>query len=213
MLEEVITKILLGISLAAPIGPVCAEMVKRGLAAGFWAAFNVRLGGAIANLFMLLLAYFGVGIIMQYHQVMFVITILGAIALIYLGSKNIIRGLDKKPSKILINKHHAKKYSIINSIFIGFSLSFASPLGIMFWLSTFATSIQQNSTTFDFHDLLINLFIIVGVLLWGIFISLILHFFSKYINEKRLKIITMLSGFILLYFGIKYGIIGISKIR
>jgi L-lysine exporter family protein LysE/ArgO len=35
MLEIIITKIFLGITLAAPIGPVNAEIIKRGLISGF----------------------------------------------------------------------------------------------------------------------------------------------------------------------------------
>jgi len=36
----VIEKIILGVILAAPLGPVTVEMIKRGLNRGFWAAFD-----------------------------------------------------------------------------------------------------------------------------------------------------------------------------
>ena len=90
MLENIITKILLGFSLAAPIGPVNVEMIKRGLAAGFWSAFNVRVGGASANLLMLLLAYFGLAKISQYPRIVAMIATVGSLILIYSGIKNII---------------------------------------------------------------------------------------------------------------------------
>lgn len=93
MLEIIVTKIILGISLAAPIGPVNAEMIKRGLSTGFWGSFNVRLGGAIANIILLLLAYFGLGSIIKYPKVIFTISIIGVIALIYLGVKNIFKAI------------------------------------------------------------------------------------------------------------------------
>ena len=61
MLTTILNKILLGISLAAPLGPVNIEIIKRGLAYGFWPAFSVRLGGAITNSVCLLIAYFSIG--------------------------------------------------------------------------------------------------------------------------------------------------------
>ncbi len=220
MLEIIVTKIILGISLAAPIGPVNAEMIKRGLSTGFWGSFNVRLGGAIANIILLLLAYFGLGSIIKYPKVIFTISTIGVIALTYLGVKNILKAISKQPLNISLNnssnnnKQVTSQYSIKNGLLVGFSLSFASPIGLMFWLSTFATSMQQNSpNVFNLNDLFINLFIILGVLIWGFFISMILHFFSKIINEKKLKIVTLLSGIILIYFGIKYGIASVTKLH
>lgn len=225
MLENItiiINKIILGICLAAPIGPVNAEMIKRGLSSGFWGSFNVRLGGALANIILLLLAYFGLGSIVKYPKVIFTISIIGVIALMYLGIKNILKAISKKSLNLILhkNKHSihentkCKKYSTKNGLLVGFGLSFASPIGLMFWLSTFATSIQQNQiNTFKLHDLLINLFIIVGVLIWGVFISIILHYFSKIIDEKKLKIVTAISGIILIYFGIKYGQTSFNKLN
>lgn len=216
MLKIIITKIILGISLAAPIGPVNAEMIKRGLSTGFWGSFNVRLGGAIANILLLLLAYFGLGSIIKYPKVIFTISIIGVIALIYLGVKNIFKAISKQFLNLNLNNNYSKtpQYSINNGLLVGFSLSFASPIGLMFWLSTFATSMQQESpNVFNLNDLLINLFIILGVLIWGFFISMILHFFSKIINEKKLRIVTFISGLILIYFGIKYGITSFEKLH
>lgn len=213
----VLDKIILGIVLAAPIGPVNAEMIRRGLTAGFWGSFNVRLGGALANTILLLLAYFGLGNLTKHPKVIFTISILGVIALIYLGIKNILKAISKKQLNLRLNinsKHQNthKKYSLKNGILVGFGLSFASPIGLMFWLSTFATSMQPDKiNSFNLNDLFINLFIIAGVLIWGLFISIILHYCSKIIDEKKLRIVTALSGLILIYFGIKYGKTSFSK--
>lgn len=206
MMNLIINKILLGISLAAPIGPVSIEMIKRGLIIGFWGSFNVRLGGAIANVVLLLLAYFGLNNLQQYPKIIFTISILGGLSLIYLGLKSIGKSFKKQTLNALKNTLELKsKYSVINGLLVGFSLSLFCPISLIFWLSTFAaTATLNDNTTFSLHDLLINLFIIFGILLWGIFVSSILHFFNKFIDEKKLSIITFLSGLILIYFGIKY---------
>ena len=46
---EILNKILLGVTLAAPIGPVSLEMIQRGLKSGFLSSFVVRLGAAVAD--------------------------------------------------------------------------------------------------------------------------------------------------------------------
>ncbi len=210
MLQIILTKILLGVSLAAPIGPVNAEMIKRGLVSGFWGAFSVRLGGAIANSVCLLIAYFGLGQLMQHPITLFSVSCIGEIVLIYMGITTIIKASSRNFMTIVKannGSNPTKHYSNKSGLLIGLTLAFTSPIGIMFWLSTFTASIQQNTSShLNITDLLINFFIIAGVLLWGAFVSLILHFGSKIIDNKKLRIVSTLSGLILIYFGVKFGI-------
>lgn len=212
MISTIITKILLGISLAAPMGPVSAEMIKRGLEVGFWGSFNVRLGGAIANIILLILAYFGLNSLLQYPKAIFLVSIIGVLVLFYLGLKNVVKSLQQQPLGILKKINTNRSYSIGNGLLIGFTLSFFCPISLMFWLSTFATSVPMDSSNkFNLNDLLMNLFIIMGIMIWGISISTALHFGKKIINENKLRWITAISGLILIYFGIKYAIISIQK--
>ena len=91
MLQIILDKILLGFSLAATIGPLNIEMIKRRVSSGFWAAFNVRLGGAITNSVCLIVAYFGLGrLIKNYPNIIPIIYYLGSTILIYMGISTII---------------------------------------------------------------------------------------------------------------------------
>lgn len=213
MLEIIMTKIILGISLAAPIGPVNAEMIKRGLVSGFWGSFSVRLGGAVANSICLLVAYFGLGKLIQHPIILLIVSLIGEIIIIYMGTSTIIRSMSKNfmssiDNRVSLEVNQTKKhYSIRNGLMVGMALAFTSPVGLMFWLGTFAATMQQEATTkVCLYNLLINFFIIAGVLIWGAFVSLILHFGSKIIDQKKLRIVSALSGLILIYFGVKYGI-------
>ncbi len=210
MLHTILNKILLGISLAAPIGPVNVEMIKRGLTNGFWGAFSVRLGGAITNSFCLLVAYFGLAHLMKKPSIILTISGIGEIVLIYMGITTIIKACSKN-SITIINKSTTKPnfnstYTLKNGLLTGIILASASPIGIMFWLTSFAASIPAESATLNFTDLFINFFIIAGVLLWGGFISGLLHFGNKIIDDQKLRIISGLSGILLIYFGVKYGL-------
>src|SRR6185436_14819785 len=50
---------ILGLSIAAPIGPVNVAMIQRGLSQGFAGAFLLGLGSTAADLLYILLAYAG----------------------------------------------------------------------------------------------------------------------------------------------------------
>ncbi|MGD0466520.1 MAG: LysE family transporter [Gammaproteobacteria bacterium] len=210
MLHIILTKILLGISLAAPIGPVNVEMIKRGLASGFWGAFSVRLGGAITNSVCLLVAYLGLAHLMKHPSIILTISGVGEIVLIYMGITTIIKACSKNSIFIIATTsttNISHLYTLKNGILTGILLASASPIGIMFWLTSFAASIPTDeSSVLNFNDLFINFFIIAGVLLWGGFMSGLLHFGNKIIDAKKLRIISGLSGLLLIYFGIKYGL-------
>jgi L-lysine exporter family protein LysE/ArgO len=206
MLSTILNKILLGISLAAPLGPVNIEIIKRGLAYGFWPAFSVRLGGAITNSAYLLIAYFSIGqLLLNSIVLMVIVSVAGCIVLVTMGIITIIKVIFK--NELIINKINNLKFknSTHNGILTGMLLSCISPIGITFWLTTFAASIRADGTAkFCIKNLFINFFIIIGVLIWGLIISSLLHFGKKLINTKILKIIFGLSGILLICFGIKY---------
>jgi threonine/homoserine/homoserine lactone efflux protein len=191
-------KILLGVTLAAPIGPVCLEMIKRGLYKGFWGAYVIRLGAAVGNTLCLVAAYFGLGLFMDSDLKMGLCSLGGALVLIYLGAKSLF---DKRKHELAAAKDMS--IGIINGLFTGFILSIASPIGIIFWLSIFAATLDHTSAS-TLNGLLQNFSIILGVLLWGAFLSGLLELGSRFINHKLINIITAVAGLMLIGFGIKF---------
>ena len=51
---------LLGLSLSAPVGPVNAAQIDRGIKSGFWHAWIFGVGAMAADIVYMLLIYFGV---------------------------------------------------------------------------------------------------------------------------------------------------------
>lgn len=206
-LKTILDKILLGVSLASTIGPLNVEMIKRGLSRGFWAAFSIRIGGSITNSICLVIAYFGLGTLMRNnHNVIPIIYYVGSTVLIYMGITTIIKSVYEK-AVINTNIDSPANDSYKNGILTGIMLAAVSPIGIMFWLTSFSASISlDQQTNLSMRDLGVNFFIILGVLLCGGFMSGLLYFGNKFINNNTLRIISILSGILLIYFGIKYGL-------
>ena len=198
-------KILLGITLAAPIGPVSIEMIKRGLSKGFWGAFVVRAGGAMGNTLCLIGAYFGASLLVNSETKIGLASLAGALVLIYLGAKSL---LDKRThhfhSHINQNTSEAPVYQLSDGLLTGFILSIANPIGIIFWLSIFAASIDKSGETKAWVGLLQNFAVIGGVLIWGLVLSSILEVGKRFFNQKWIKVITTVAGAMLIYFGLKY---------
>ena len=202
----ILNKILLGIGLALPIGPVSAEMIKRGLQDGFWAAFNIRVGGAIGNTLCLVCAYFGLSFIVKYELIFSLIGLIGAALLFYMGVTTLLK--VSKEISIKSSLSPKKAYFMSNSLILGFILAVANPIGIVFWLGISAAGFEGASDVISIIDFAQNLFIIVGVLLWGATLSLILEFSRRILTDNFIKGITLASGLILVYFGVRYGVNG-----
>lgn len=192
-------KILLGITLAAPIGPVSLEMIKRGLNKGFLGAFVVRLGGSLGNTLCLIAAYFGLGLLMDSDFKMGVCSLVGSFVLMYLGIKSL---LDKRQHQLTVEKEHSS--GIVNGLLTGFILSITSPIGIVFWLSIFAATLDHTTQTQTWIGLVEHAAIILGVLIWGLFLSGLLELGKRYFNHKLINVITILAGLMLIGFGVKY---------
>ncbi len=93
-LAFIVKKLILGMTLAAPIGPVSVEMIKRGLSHGFLSAFSVRLGGAFGNSLCLLAAYYGLSYLVAYPHIFNILGVIGSLLLIYMGYSTLQKGAD-----------------------------------------------------------------------------------------------------------------------
>jgi len=208
--DMILEKILLGILLSAPIGPVSLEMIKRGLNGGFLRAFIIRVGGAVGNILCLIAAYFGLGFVSEAPQVLNFCGLLGSMVLIYMG----IKAITNQKRHSLITAAAQDNSTILNGLVTGFILSIVNPIGIMFWLSIFAASMSvENISHSSWLGFLESTAIILGVLLWGAFLSLFLELGKRYFTDKMIYRVTLCAGILLIGFGFKYGLYAVRAIE
>lgn len=196
-------KVLLGITLAAPIGPVSLEIIRRGLSKGFLAAFLVVIGAVIGDGLCLSAAYFGLSSLTKYSMVMDLMGLLGATFLLYLGFSSI-----KDRHKEIHFDNSSMHVGAAKSILLGFALAVVNPLSLVFWISVFAASTAgMENITF-----LPNSLILLGVLIWSITLCTVLTFSKNLLNKKVISTIITLSSFMLIFYGMKYGYFAISHL-
>jgi threonine/homoserine/homoserine lactone efflux protein len=92
---SLLQNILLGLSLAAPFGPVNVEIVKRGLNSGFKQAFVTGLGAMTADTTYLTIIFFGLVSFLKMPLLKIFFALAGSLILIYLGVTSIKDFLGK----------------------------------------------------------------------------------------------------------------------
>lgn len=199
--------ILLGLTLAAPIGPVNSARLDKGIKNGFWHAWVVGAGSMIADGIFMLLVYLGLVQFLGIPGVQVFLWLFGGFVLIYTGIESMLgaNSIDLEYSR--------NKDSLLKCFLTGFIMSITSPLSILFWLgiygSVLAKTAQENGT----GELLIySSMIFIGLTLWDIFVAALTTFFRKYLNSIVLIWISILSGLSLLGFGAYFAYQGITTL-
>lgn len=206
--STLLTKFLLGITLAAPLGPVSIEMIKRGLTKGFLSSFSIRCGGVIGNALCLILSLIGLTKVAQIPMVSNGLTLIGATLLCHMGLKT----WRQTKQTFTLDTADSIDQSGKNGLLLGLYLSLANPVAFVFWPSIFAADLET-SPSFTLSTgkvlettllLIPNLMILVGILLWGAGLAYLSSLGHKRLSEKRLLLVSRASAVLLIAFGLKY---------
>ena len=195
-----VQNILLGLSLAAPIGPVNLEIIKRGLNSGFKQAFLTGTGAMCADTTYLILIFFGLTSFYNFAFMKIFLGIAGSIILIYLGV------ISAKEFFSKANATESKPHRLFKTSFItGYVLAISSPITIVWWTGVFGallasqTNIQTSVSAF-----FSCLSILLGCFLWVFFLATALHWGKKIINEKIVGVISLVAGIFIIVFGLYF---------
>jgi len=202
-LEEftLLSNILLGLTLAAPIGPVNVEIIKRGLASGFRQAFLTGAGAVCADATYLALIYFGLTTFLKNAYLQSFLGIAGSFILIYLGVKSIANqtgntasAVGKEPPRIFRHPFAA-----------GFALAISSPMTIVWWTGVFGALIaSREPVETNLAAFFSCLSILLGCFLWVLSLSAALHWGRKIMTEQIIRLVSTVAGLFLIGFGVYF---------
>ncbi len=194
----------MGLSLAAPIGPVNSARIDKGIKNGFWHAWIVGAGSMIADGCFMLIVYLGLNQFLTVPIIQIFLWLFGAFILLYTGFESIL-----KMDKVAISSYRSKE-SLLRSFLVGFIMSITSPLSILFWLGIYGSVLAQTAQTEGTGSLLIySCMIFLGLTIWDLFMASLTSGFRKFLSMKMLKGISVISGLSLLGFGVYFGMKGI----
>ena len=201
-MNSIFTYILLGISLAAPVGPVNAAQLDTGIKNGFFHAFIFGVGALTADIIYMIMVYYGVGQFIDSPFIKIFLWSFGCFVLTYTGVENLLA-----LNKITLDMKYGKRIRIRQALLSGFLISLLNPLTILFWLGIYGSVLAESSNSLEEKQLIIfSLAIILGIVLWDTFMSILSSGARKYLSIKFLIFISIVSSLSMIAFGIYFGI-------
>jgi len=193
--------LLIGLSIAAPVGPIGILCIRRTLVDGRKAGFIAGLGAATADAFYGAIAAFGLTIIASFLvNQSFWLRSVGGLFLVYLGVKTFIA--SSKEYQIAQNSHQDQP-SMLNNYLSTFFLTISNPLTILSFAAIFA---GFGSTTIQSKDYCAASAMVVGVFLgsttWWFALSYLTSQFQDRLTSKSMTWINRIAGIIICAFGV-----------
>ncbi|MDA7026428.1 LysE family translocator [Bacillus sp. CLL-7-23] len=208
MFQIFFSYVFLGLSLAAPVGPVNAAQIDRGMKGGFFHAWLFGLGAVAADVIYMVLIYFGVA---QFLMAPFLKTFLwlfGFFVLTYTGIESVC-----KAKKMSLMRKVKEKETYSKSFFSGLFISLSNPLSIMFWLGIYGSILAKTIESYASYQLLLcSSGILIGLFLWDLLMSVIAGTFRTFLSPRIIQVITWIAGFSLIVFGCYFGYQGIKEL-
>lgn len=192
--------VFLGLSLSAPMGPINAAQLDKGIRSGFLHAWILGIGALLADVIYMLLIYLGVIHFLETDIVKLFLWLFGTFVLIYTGIESL-----QGANQISINSSESDE-SIIKTFFSGLFMSLSNPLTILFWLGIFGSILAKASASYNKDQLFLYSFgIILGILLWDITMAITSSIFRRVLHVRILSLITIISGISLIIYGVYFG--------
>ena len=187
--------LVIGFSIAAPVGPIGVLCIRRTLAEGRISGFVSGMGAATADAMYGCVAGFGITYISSLligQQFWF--RLIGALFLAYLGVKAFLSKPAEAPSKVA-GKGLAGAYA--STLF----LTLTNPVTILAFAAIFA-GLGLGDSGGDYTS---GMLLVVGVFLgsaaWWLFLSTGVGLFRAWLDGPRLRWVNRLSGVIIAGFG------------
>ncbi|WP_147534755.1 LysE family transporter [Bacillus marasmi] len=202
-----ISYVFLGLSLAAPIGPINAAQLEKGIRNGFFHSWFVGLGAIIADAFYMGLVYLGFVHFLEKPIIQAFLWSFGCFVLIYTGVESLI-GAGK-----ISTKQSRVSEPLSKSFLSGFFMSISNPLTILFWLGIYGSVLAKTVSNYNMDQLILySGAMFSGLLIWDLSMALLASTFRQFLSRSLLTSIAYLSGLSLIGFGIYFGIEAIKTL-
>ena len=196
--------LIIGFSIAAPVGAIGLLCINRTLSQGSIVGFVSGLGAATADGFYGCIAGFGLTFVSDFLiEQQFWLRFLGGIFLCYLGVKTFI-------SKPIEQTVAIANSSLVNAYFSTLILTITNPLTILSFVAVFA-GVGLADTSKDYSSAAV---LVLGVFLgsasWWLLLSISVGLVRKKFDIHALKLVDRASGLIIIAFGLT-ALFGLAK--
>ncbi len=228
---------LLGIMLAAPLGPASVAVIQTGLRRGFLRAFITGLGVTLADTTYLLLVYFGLSRFTTVTWVRVLIWLFGALVLVYLGVQGVrgfkqLAGSEQLSAASGQQTANSEQRSAVSDppttgarrvmaadsrspLLVGYLVNISNPMAAVFWLGIFgamAGAAAAGGSATQAGALLGGFTILLGILTWHTSMALLTHWGGRLLNDRSLHYVSLVAGLALIFFGLRFAWFALAAI-
>ncbi|WP_299491696.1 LysE family transporter [uncultured Shewanella sp.] len=214
-----LSMILLGLSFSAPIGPVSAEAIRRGLIGGFLPAFKVKFGAALGDVVFIVAAFYGMSMIATNTLLLGILSLCGGALLLYIGVKNIIKAVKyyelmnnlSQDNMEVGTAQEVENENLSNGIQVGFGISVMNPFALAFWLTIFTSG--EFSWGTDNTTIALNvLYLFIGIILWDLILAGMLEGGKRIVNVFTIRLVTGIAGCYLAWVGMTFAFDSVTRL-
>lgn len=186
----------LGLAYVAPIGMQNIYVINTAISKGKAKAYQVAFITSFFDISLALASFFGMGALMvRYELLRMIVLLLGSIMVTYIGI-GLIRSKPNMNNKVDVNK------TFFQVVLACFMVTWINPQAIIdgtLLLGGFRASLPESAAT---------IFIIgvaIASLSWFIVLTTIVSIFRKSFDYKVVRVINIVCGSIIIYYGLKLG--------
>ena len=188
--------IILGFSIAAPVGPIGVLCIRKTLQFGRLSGFFSGLGAAVADTAYGVIAAFGLTLISNLLLAgEFWFKLIGGLFLLYLG-------LNTFCSKTTQETHLISKKTLFKDFTSTFFLTITNPMTILSYLAVFSGLGLFDITSNTTNSTILVIGVFTGSAFWWFILSEGITLFRKKISQKVMIWINRLAGIIIFTFGL-----------
>lgn len=199
-LDLLVRGIIIGLAIAAPVGPIGVLCIRRTLAEGRLVGFVSGLGAATADAVYGCIAGFGLAVVanllLDYNLW---IRLIGSVFLCYLGIATLRSAPSEQPAAF-------GGSGLIAAYATTFALTITNPMTILAFAAIFTgLGITQTATSYT-AALTLVAGVFSGSALWWLLLSSVVSIARSRLNTRSLGWIYRAAGAVMLGFGLWYGL-------
>lgn len=202
MIEIILKGVIMGVAVAAPVGPIGVLCINRTLEKGKLSGLMTGLGTAVADGIFGLLVAFGVGLsafLREGGAGASGLKLLGGVFLFYLGAKSL---QNYKKKKIDLEAPAGQsKVGYVKDFASSLALTMANPMTIMVFFG-FVAALGLNQLETDWAVYVFVAGIFIGSVLWWVFLIFSVSVLKTRLSTNLLLSLDLISGGLLVLWGL-----------
>ena len=205
MIFQATTALILGLGIgfinSIPIGPINISIIDTSFKRGFRQALMIGMGALVVDIFYCVIGIFGVSLIKDYIVEMF--QPLGFPVLALIGGRLVYKGYNNHGTRTF---HPPTQKELTKNFSLGFLIYLTNPLAIGFWIITAGFIFSHRLIERNMVDQLTFIAgMAIGTAAWFLSLAKFVALKRTVISEETVKKITMITGSVLILFGLYLG--------